>query len=232
MTVHTNLLQKPVSDTADIIAADLEGTLTAGATWSGMRDYLEANGQKKQFQQFLRRRMWPILKFRLGLIKDGQAFKEQWVLGLFALFAGYTAAELETMAEFVVENELWPQRRPAVVDEFLAQQVDGRRLLIVTGVIEPVLAKFAQKMGAVEAIGTPLTFVEGLFTGEVAAPLNTGQSKVEQLRPFTAHGQIKMAYGDTAADIPMLQMAAEPVAVFPDKELRAAAAAYQWRIIE
>ncbi|MCP4356687.1 MAG: HAD-IB family phosphatase [Chloroflexi bacterium] len=221
-----------MSDTADIIAADLEGTLTGGATWSGMRAYLEVNGQKRRFQQFIHRYMWPVLKFRLGLIKDEWAFKEQWVLDLFRLFAGYTAAELETVAEFVVENELWPQRRQAVVDEFLAQQADGRRLLIVTGVIEPVLAKFAQKAGNVEAIGTPLTFADGVFTGEVAAPLNTGESKVEQLRPFTPNGQIKTAYGDTAADIPMLQMAANPVAVFPDKVLQDTAVAHQWRIIE
>lgn len=232
MSLNHNLLLYPADQAADVVAADLEGTLSAGATWTGLRRWLEANGQKRLFRQFMRQRLWPILKFRLGLIKDARAFKEQWVLDMFRLFAGYSEAEFNEVADFVVEQELWPQRRQAVAAEFLAHRLPGRRLIIVTGVNEPVLARFARKLGeGVEAIGTPLHFEAGVFTGEIVGRLNTGAEKVTQLRPFTRHGRIVAAYGDTAADIPMLEMAQEPVAVFPDAGLQETAVAAGWRII-
>lgn len=231
MPIYTDLLQTPANNDQEVVAADLEGTLSAGATWSGMRAWLEANGRQSEFQQFLRQRLFQVVRYRLGLIRDVRAFKEQWIDALFKLFAGYSEAEFTDIAEFVVEQELWPKRRQSVIADFMAHTAHGRRLLIVTGVNEPVLAKFAAKLG-VEAIGTPLQFVDGRFSGDTAAPMNTGQNKVDQLQPFARDGRIHAAYGDTAPDILMLQMAQEPVAVFPDKKLKKTAVAQGWRVVE
>ncbi|HID53914.1 MAG TPA: hypothetical protein EYP41_17985 [Anaerolineae bacterium] len=227
---RTTLLKAPADNTQEIAAFDVEGTLTEGATWAGLRTYLEANGQGDLFKRFLRRKMLGIMLFRLHLIRDERAFKEQWVLDELRLFAGYSEAQLAEVGQFVVERELWPKRRPSIVNEIEKQKQDGRRVLLVTGVMEPVLAVLADKLG-VEAIGTPLQYKNGDFTGEVAAPINTGIRKVEQLEPFARDGKIYAAYGDTAADIPMLQMAQNPVAVFPDKQLSKTAQANNWRIL-
>ncbi len=227
---RTALLKTPTDNTREVAAFDVEGTLTEGATWAGLRTWLEANGQGELFKRFLRRKMLGIMLFRLHLIRDERAFKEQWVLDELRLFAGYSAAQMAEVGQFVVERELWPQRRPSVVAEIEKQKQDGRRVLLVTGVMEPVLAVLADKL-SVEAIGTPLQYENGDFTGEVAAPINTGIRKVEQLEPFARDGKIYAAYGDTAADIPMLQIAQNPVAVFPDKKLSKTAQANNWRIL-
>ncbi len=227
---RTALLKAPADNSQEAATFDVEGTLTEGATWVGLRTYLETHGQGELFKRFLRRKMFSIVLFRLHLIRDERAFKEQWVLDELRLFAGYSEAQMAEVGQFVVEQELWPNRRPSVVTELEQQKQDGRRVLLVTGVMEPVLAVLADKLG-VEAIGTPLQYENGDFTGEVAAPINTGIRKVKQLEPFARNGKIFAAYGDTAADIPMLQMAQNPVAVFPDKKLSKTAQANNWRIL-
>lgn len=228
---RTALLKAPADNAQEIAAFDVEGTLTEGATWAGLRTYLEANGQGDLFKRFLRRKMPGIILFRLHLIRDERAFKERWVLDMLRLFAGYSDAQMAEVGRFVVERELWPKRRPSVVTEIEKQKENGRRVLLVTGVMEPVLAVLSEKLG-VEAIGTPLQYENGDFTGEVAAPINTGIRKVEQLEPFARDGKIYAAYGDTAADIPMLQMARNPVAVFPDKKLSKIARSNDWRVLD
>ncbi len=228
---RTALLKSPADNAQEVAAFDVEGTLTEGATWAGLRTYLEAHDQGELFKRFLRRKMLGVMLFRLHLIRDERAFKEQWVLGQLRLFAGYSEVQMAEVGQFVVEQELWPNRRPSVTTEIEREKGNGRRVLLVTGVMEPVLAILAEKLG-VEAIGTPLQYKDGIFTGEVAAPINTGIRKVAQLEPFTRNGKIYAAYGDTAADIPMLQLAQNPVAVFPDKKLRKTALSHNWRILE
>ena len=231
MILRTNLLNDKADNTALIVASDVEGTLTAGTGWVGMRAYLEANGQGDAFKQFLRQRMFKVLQYRLGLLRNAQAFKMQWLQDLLQLFAGYSEIQMMEMGQYVTEHEVWPKRRQAVVDELRIHKENGRRVILVTGVIEPILTNIAQKL-EIEAIGTPLQYEDGLFTGELALPFNTGESKVEQLQLIASNGNLLSAYGDTAADIPMLTMCQEAVAVHPDKALRKTAVAHNWRILE
>lgn len=231
MVIHSNLLHDKADNTAVVVASDVEGTLSDGEAWRGMRLYLEANGQGEQFKRFLRQRMFKVIQYRLGLLRNVRDFKEQWVEDLLHLFAGYSPERMLEMGQFVAENVVWANRRQVVVDELLAHKENGRRVILVTGIIEPVLTHVAQKMG-IEAIGTPLKYENDLFTGEMAAPFNTGQHKVDQLRPFLQNGKIQSAYGDTGADIPMLNSCHDPVAVYPDKLLRDTAVANNWRILD
>ncbi len=213
------------------VASDLEGTITAGETWQGMRDYLIGNGYERQYRRFFLRHLPGLILFRFGRVND-RAFKERWILDLLRLFAGFSADEMEAMAAFVAREMLWPTRRQAVVDELQAHRENGRSVIIVTGMFEPILAHIAQLLGGVDTIGTPLAYENGRFTGRTAAPLNVGKRKVAQLQSRLPAGHLAAAYGDTMRDIPMLEMAQEPVAVHPDEQLRQAAQTRGWRILE
>jgi phosphoserine phosphatase len=214
------------------VASDLEGTITAGETWRGMRDYLVENGYERPYRRFFLRNIPALVLFRLGWA-NVPAFKERWILGLLRLFKGFDEAEMATMAEFVAMKTLWPTRREAVVAELQAHQGNGRSVIIVTGLFEPILQILARELGGFGSIGTPLLFENGRFTGKVAAPLNVGQRKVDRLQSFLQQqGQLAAAYGDTVRDIPMLELAQEPVAVDPDALLRETAQNRGWRILE
>ncbi|MEJ2747755.1 MAG: HAD-IB family phosphatase [Anaerolineae bacterium] len=216
--------------TTHIVASDLEGTITA--TWRGMRDFLVDNGRYRQYRLFFLRHIPGLFLFRKGWIKNERAFKERWILGLLRLCQGFDEAEMAAMAEFVALDTLWPTRREAVLAELQAHQANGRSVIIVTGLFEPILQRLAQALGGFDSIGTPLLFENGRFTGKTAAPLNVGQRKVAQLQPHLHDGRLAAAYGDTVRDIPMLELALEPVAVHPDSQLRQTAQSRGWRILE
>lgn len=224
------------SHSAEIVATDLEGTLSSGETWRAMRDYLEKTGRGDRFRRFFRRRLLSVVGFRLKLV-DEMAFKERWVLGILALFEGLSAEEMAAMADDIVAQELWPKRRQSVVDELLAHQATGRRVAVVSGMNEPVLNAFVRKLNEaglyeIEAMGTPLRFDGDAFSGEIVGQLNVGERKVARLKAWMNGGRLVAAYGDTERDIEMLTSAEMPVAVSPDAVLRRTAEAQGWRILE
>lgn len=237
---HALLNAQPGND-RPVVAVDLEGTLTAGTTWHALRDYLRTYGEERAYRNFFLRRLPGIVRFRLGL-GDREAFKYAWIRDIWALFQGYTAADLDEVAQWVVEEALWPARRQAVLAELSDHARQGHRIILISGVAEPVLAAFiaraAAEQGPVfEGIGTPLYLEKGnggdhSFSGRFRGEINIGEQKVAQLLPFARDGKIEAAYGDTGPDIPMLAMSHHPVAVAPDPSLRQAAVARGWRIIE
>ncbi|WP_420645026.1 HAD family hydrolase [Candidatus Leptofilum sp.] len=212
----------------EIVAFDLEGTLTAGVAWEGMRDYLQAHGEGAKFQRFFRKNLLKVVAFRVGILRDERAFKEGWILDVMRLFAGYTPAQFAEAAAWVVERTFWPNRRDVVVEELEVHKENGRSVIIVSGMFEPILQQFAAKL-QVKSIGTPLEVVNGRLTGEIVGQLNVGKAKVAQLQ--NVPGRLVAAYGDTVRDIPMLQMAETAVAVHPDKVLRETAVQNGWRIL-
>jgi HAD superfamily phosphoserine phosphatase-like hydrolase len=115
----------------------------------------------------------------------------------------------------------------AVVEELEAHRANGRRVIIVSGMFEPILQQFAGML-QVESMGTAVAFADGRFTGEIIGQLNVGQAKVARLQQA---GRLVAAYGDTVRDIPMLELAETAVAVHPDPKLRQAAEQHGWRIL-
>lgn len=200
------------------VASDLEGTLTAGETWRGVGRYMEDHGRRTRYRAFLLSRLPGVLAAKLRLT-DRQAVRDGFIAGLAQLFRGMTRAEIERMAEWVAEEELWPKRHEAVLRELEAHAEAGRRVVLAAGGYQPVLEAFARKIGA-EAVGTPLEFSRGEATGRLVGAVNTGKAKAERLRERVGAGELRAAYGDTWADLGMLELSEAPVAVQPDPRLR------------
>ncbi len=215
---------------APLVAADMEGTLSAGYAWHGLRNYLLSHGYQGRYRRLALSRLPGILLFKLQLI-DTISFKENWMLKLLRLYRGFSRRQFDDMAVWLVENELWPRRRRAVIARLLAHQAQGRRVVIISGLFQPILQRFVEKLPGCKAIGTPLNFVDDIFSGEIEGEFNVGPRKVIHLKRLSAGRQLEAAYGDTARDIPMLKLSRHPVAVCPDTGLRQAAASLGWEIV-
>ena len=214
-----------------VVATDLEGTLTAGSTWRGVGRYLSEHGQRGRYRRFLYLRLPQVLLARRGLI-DVQGFRERWMRDLTVLLRGMTRDEIEAMADWVFEHELWPDRREAVLAELRVARDGGARLVVASGTYTPIAERFAARLGA-ETIGTDLAFdPDGRATGRFAGSMGTGQEKVDRLQAILHGATLETAYGDTMADIPMLSLATIGVVVHPDPKLRRVAIGRGWRIIE
>jgi phosphoserine phosphatase len=219
-----------------LVAADLEGTCTSGETWRGVGRWLAAHGRRGRYRRFLAPRLAALPLVRLGAISR-QAFRDRWIRDLARLLDGLTAGELEDLAREIVEDELWPQRRVSVVDALEAAASDGARVVIASGTYQPVLAAFVARLasgpaGPVIGLGTPLGMEDGRTTGRLAGRVGTGSLKAERVSELAGGAPVRAAYGDSLADAPLLELAAEAIAVAPDRELRALAIARGWRILD
>jgi phosphoserine phosphatase len=219
-----------------LCVADLEGTCTSGETWRGVGRWLAAHERRGRYRRFLVPRLAALPLVRIGAIPR-QAFRDRWIRDLAGLLDGLTAAELDALASEVVEDELWPKRRVAVVEALEVAAADGARVVIASGTYEPVLAAFVARLaggpaGPVVGLGTPLGMVGGTTTGRLAGRVGTGALKAERVTELAAGAPVRVAYGDSLADAPLLELAAEAIAVAPDPELRALALARGWRILD
>lgn len=228
--MNYSLLQAPPDNTAETVATDMEGTLSAGSAWQGMRDYLMANGRDQAYKRFFLRRMPIYALHKLGLVSR-TSMKEKWILGLLSLYKSYDPEQMAAMGHWVVNNALWPDRRRGLLAELAAHRAQGRRVVIVTGQFVPVLSALLARLEGFEAICSELRYQDGRFTGRIQGDLVQGPIKARLLQPFARQGMISAAYGDTADDIPMLAMSRRPVAVHPDQDLRRHAQEQGWHIL-
>ncbi len=137
-----------------------------------------------------------------------------------------------------MDTHLWPARRLAAVDAVLAAVAaaraadPGARLVLASGAFQPIADAFARRLGADVALGTPLEVRDGVATGSLLRPTQAGDAKAAAVAAGAGGGEVLAAFGDTAADIPLLRLATRAVAVAPDAALRREAVARGWEILE
>ena len=220
-----------------LIVSDMDGTLTAAETWRGVLDWVRQHRPSAAARRFVTLRLPIVAVARLGLI-DKERFRARWLRDMAHLLAGASASELAAMGEWVVEHHLWPARRRSALEAVAAETANARmahptaRLVLATGGYQSVGDAFARRIGADLALGTPLEMRDDRATGRLAALTQSGAHKAAAVRAVAAGGDVLVAFGDTAADLPLLRMAERAIAVAPDAPLRAAAAGAGWEIIE
>ncbi len=146
------------------------------------------------------------------------------------LLRNASPARFNEMAAWIVRYVMWPKRRESLLAELDQHRQAGVQIAIVSSAYQPIVEAFAQRMDAVP-IGSPLIFNEDKLVG-VALPINSYEHKRAYIQAAFDGHNIIAAYGDTASDIPMMEMSDHPVAVYPDSALRRVAEARNWRIID
>ena len=146
-------------------------------------------------------------------LTDKEAFRGRWMEDQARLLRDVPEANLNEMAEWVVEEHLWPTRRQVAIDALAAAAEEARtanpgaRLLLATGAYRPLGEAFGRRIGADMALGTPLEVRDGVATGGLSGPDASGEAKAAAVAAEAAGGDVLAAFGDTVADIPLLRMA-------------------------
>jgi HAD superfamily phosphoserine phosphatase-like hydrolase len=213
----------------NLIVSDLEGTLTAGASWRGIRAYFQEFHSRWTYDRFLLGWLPRYLLIKVGLLNRKKAM-DSWMKGEIKLLCGERPQAINMMAEWVVVNEMWPQRRVDVLAKLEDHRRKGAQIVIVSGAYQPIVEVFARRIGDVKAIGSRLIYENGRLSG-LALPINSYQQKAENIRTFCGDEPVLAAYGDTISDLPMLEMSQQPTAVYPDDTLRRVAESRDWHIL-
>ena len=219
-----------------MIVSDMDGTLTTAETWRGVLAWALQYRPSAAARRFVSVRLPLVLLAKLGVISK-ERFRARWLSDQATLLRGASADDLAAIGEWVVEHHLWPARRTEGINAVAAALSVARaadpstQLLLATGGYQQVGDAFARRIGAVVALGTPLELIEGRATGRLAAATQSGEQKAAAVRARAAGAPLLAAFGDTAADIPLLSLAQHAVAVAPDKQLRREALRRGWEIV-
>jgi len=214
-----------------LVASDLNGTLTTGSPILAVSRWVKQNQPESYPAGFTLGLFASYMQVKLGL-KKIDTWGDTNMRRVLKLIGDPTQEVLNLVMDFVVEDELWLKKRAEVVDLLKDYHQRGAKIIIISAAYEPAVQKFAAMIGAENSygIGTPVELTDSGI--ELAKKLTSREVKLEKLRTMIGTQQIDVALGDTFADIPLLEAAAEPIAVNPDKTLRQTALERDWKIID
>lgn len=211
---------------------DVDETLVRGASayWAakemfarsffGFRDIFYAGHQTLRYVLFGEN------KGKMGDLSDRAA----------QLVAGTTVEEMQRMGVDIYEKYFIPKVYQTTY-ELLKDHVDaGHTVYLVSATPWLIAEEFARQVGAMGGIGTKTKVSEGRLVGEVDGKIMHGEQKVRAVQEIAEENGLDLtkswAYSDSANDIPMLSSVGNPVAVNPDRALRAHAKANGWQIVK
>ena len=210
-----------------IVISDLMGTLTTGSPFLGMVDWVKHNRSKLLANLKMASIMPAYLLAKRGII-DWQAWGQRLVIDSLKLIDNANEERLNQAAVWVVEKNLWAQRREDMIARLVKHREEGAQVHIASSMFEPFIVPFAEKIGA-QVIGTPIEIVNGRV--QMIGQMVADEKKIEQVLSRLGVDRVDVAYGDTILDVPLLDHAEHPVAVYPDAKLKVIALERGWEII-
>lgn len=210
-----------------IVASDLMGTLTTGSPFLGLVDWVKHNQSKLRANWYMASIMPSYLLAKNGLI-DWQEWGQKLMVESLAYIREATPEKVKHASEWTVEHNLWKKRREDVVARLVKHREDGAKVYIASSVVEPFIEPFAQRIGA-QTIGTSVEIVNGRL--KMVGELMKDEKKIKQVLSRLGVDRVDVAYGDTILDLPLLEHADHPVAVYPDAKLKQIALDKGWEII-
>lgn len=210
-----------------IVVSDMMGTLTTGSPFLGLVDWIRHNQSRLRANYYMAVITPSYLLAKNGLI-DWQTWGQKLMVKSLSYIRNADEEKVRHASEWVVEHNLWKTRREDAVARLIQHRKEGAQVYIASSVVEPFIEPFAERIGA-QVIGTPTEIVNGRWrvSGELAAK----ERKIEQVLSRLGVKRVDVAYGDTWMDIPLLEHADRPVAVYPDEKLKTIAKERGWEII-
>jgi phosphoserine phosphatase len=211
-----------------IVVSDMMGTLTTGSPFLGVVDWVKHNQSKVEANLRMAAIMPSYLLAKSGFMIDWQAWGQKLMVESLGYIRNADEAKVQQVAEWIVEHDFWKKRRADVIERLVQHREAGAQVYIASSVVEPFIEPFAKRIGA-QVLGTPTEIVNGKL--RMVGELKANEKKIEQVLSRLAVDRVDVAYGDTVMDIPLLEHADHPVAVYPDAKLKSVAVERGWEII-
>jgi HAD superfamily hydrolase (TIGR01490 family) len=154
---------------------------------------------------------------------------------LFEVFKGVSRDRLISLGEEYCERILITHLFPRAVELIEANRAAGLEPVLVTGSPDFIVAPLARHLGVADFAANRFVFSRGRATGRLAEPVMAGDEKAIWCESYAAAHELDLAdcwgYADSHYDTAFLARLGHPVAVNPDRKLRAAALSRQWPVL-
>jgi HAD superfamily hydrolase (TIGR01490 family) len=167
--------------------------------------------------------------------KAGQLDIDEYLQFSCSVLTQYSIEDLHRFrSEFVAQRIL-----PLILDKAQGlvkrHRELGDTLLVITSTIEFVTRPIVDEFGIDILIAPDPEIVSNRYTGRIVGVPSFAAGKVTRLEQWLANRQESLEgssfYSDSHNDLPLLRLVDNPVAVDPDRILRAKAEESQWPII-
>ena len=167
--------------------------------------------------------------------KAGQLDIDEYLQFSCSVLTQYSIEDLHRFrAEFVAQRIL-PIILEKAQDLVKKHRQLGDTLLVITSTIEFVTRPIVDEFGIDILIAPDPEIVSNRYTGRIVGVPSFAAGKVTRLEQWLANRQESLEgssfYSDSHNDLPLLRLVDNPVAVDPDRILRAKAEESQWPII-
>jgi len=210
-----------------IVISDMMGTLTTGSPVIGLVDWVRHNQSKTQAQLYMLSIGPSYFLAKLGVM-DWQKWAQGVMINSLGLIREATPEKMKLVGEWAVEHNLWQKRREDVISRLINHKTQGAQVYIASSVVEPIIEPFARRIG-VQTIGSAVEYKNGRV--RVAGDLVAQERKIGEVLSRLGIERVDFAYGDTIQDVPLLEHADHPVAVYPDDALKRHALERGWEIL-
>lgn len=155
---------------------------------------------------------------------------------MISFYKNKKLADFKTGANEFYYDYLKPHLAPKVMGKLEWHKKNGHIIVIVSGSIRYYLEPAAKDLGIQHLVCTDLEEnSHGLLTGKAIGQVCIGNYKKELTLKLVDELNIDLensyAYGDNQADIPLLKLVGNPVAVEPKPSLRKVAQKNNWPIL-
>ncbi|KAI5064891.1 hypothetical protein GOP47_0019586 [Adiantum capillus-veneris] len=150
-------------------------------------------------------------------------------------YRGRSVQSKKQMAELIYRNYYRPRIFSGAVDLIRKLKQDGYQIVFVTGCLDFLIAPLAKELGADFVYAAELVEENGRFTGQLKGMASSNAEKAERVRDYAKNHGVSLAdslaFGDSVADLPMLEIVGHPHAVNPDARLQVLAEKRGWPVI-
>eukprot|EP00897_Mesotaenium_endlicherianum_P007106 jgi/Mesen1/6423/ME000329S05586 len=154
----------------------------------------------------------------------------------YRCYGGRPVTSKDTWATLVHDRYLQPGAFEGALERIKVLQRQGFRIVLVSGSLDFLLAPLAQEINADAVFAAQLEEKDGKFTGELEGGAMSSAQKKRLVEAYTQKHSVDLstchAYGDSIADLAMLEAVGHPHAVRPDGRLRKIAEQRNWPVID
>ncbi|AXH99583.1 HAD-IB family hydrolase [Sporosarcina sp. PTS2304] len=213
---------------------DFDGTLYTKETFSLLMDHLKKHPTYKRYYGKFYRSILPLyIRYKLNILPESEMKERSMQLYLRAL-SPLTLPQLQRYFE-EMHDEMKNDFNEEVVARLAEHRADGYRVLLVSGAYTPFLHAVTHHLPFDHVIGTDIPSRGDHIALDLPFIHIQGHRKNEQVEKALQNESIdwanSFAYGDSIADLPVLENVGHPVAVRPDAKLATIATDRQWEIL-
>jgi len=168
----------------------------------------------------------------LGYLLLDRIDRTRFNLAFYDDYRGLPAEEIKALAADCYRDVIRPRCFQQVAACLQQHRDAGREPVLVTGSLDFLVRPLVEDLRMDHAIAATLVESDGRFTGELSTAPIGQEEKARRVREFAAQHRIDLArsfaYGDSLADLPMLDLVGHANVVNPDRRLSRLAKSRNW----